>query len=225
MRTKKWILLIMAPVLVCLIFGCGKVKEEAESLLPSKADNPFVKEFDQQLAEIKDQPSAEKAVGTFVDYVDSRLIKDRVSAQSIRTFGGRDVVKELAAKELACRITSKIAALSATEYPSVEGEYTDVPEDYVPQVMPMSVADVSIKINNVAKEEGQYVPPEAIEQVKQQADEKIPHLSPDGAAFCTPLGALVTGYAAVSGDDGTKPAGSVEIPTARVNEFVNSVME
>jgi hypothetical protein len=89
----------------------------------------------------------------------------------------------------------------------------------------MSVDDVSVKVNNIAKEEDKYIPTETIQQVKEKADESMPHLSPDGSAFCTPLGALVIGYAAVSGDDGTKPVGTVDIPTDKVQKFIDSVLE
>lgn len=226
---NKWFVLIMISGLVFSILGCGSAKKETkeESLL-TKADNPFVEEFNQQLGEIKDQDSAEKAVTTFIDYVDTRIDKTAsgVSAQSLKALVASDLIHEIAQDELLARNGDPIRIYSE------DGEEESVkPLIDVGSIRDtlMSLAESSDEAGptvNTADDTGQiWIDDETVETVKAMVEESLPNLNSEKKQEMTPLGAIVVGYALASADNGTAAENSVKLSTEKVGSYVETISQ
>jgi len=209
---KQLFILILILSAVCLC-GCGKWMETkgdvSERNFPVKADNPAVKEFNKQLGEISDEVSAEKAVNSFVNYVDSRLVKDG-SGSSIQSFGSLvrpETIKEMAKREA---ITRNVAGTTIMS----EGEMNPPLID---------IGTITDSVNELGSSEGIRVDDETVTAAKVAVEGSIPNLNKTESSNMTPLEAAVVGYALVSGDDGTASSESVDLPGDKMNTFVETI--
>jgi hypothetical protein len=188
--------------------GCGSSTQQKNDT--ARANNPAIREFNQQLGEIKDQPSAEKAVNTFVGYVDSRLNKG-ATAQSLRALMTDYLVSAVARQELLTRQGKPVTDLSANDPQAVKP--------------PIDIGTVTDKVNELGTSEGIRVDDETVQTVKTAVESAIPNLNPEGKAEMTPLNALVLGYAIGSGDDGSAKEDSLKIPADKMSAFVETVTQ
>jgi hypothetical protein len=220
-KKEKHILIIGLALLTALyVNGCGKAAEEKGEVvnydkpLPVKADNPQVKEFNQQLGEIKDLPTAEKAVNSFVTYVDSRIVKpdSGVKTMTLRTLMTNDLINKVARRELEARGFGGVASLSGSE----ESE---------PARPLIDVGTITDSVNSQVSDEGVRINDQAVQTAKDAVETSVPNLNPEKNETMTPLNAMAVGYALASGDDGTAPAGSVNIPLDKAASFVDVVTQ
>ena len=215
----KYVSFLLMMLLFLPALGCGSANQQKGDVtlidrpVPAKMDNPRIREFNQQLGEIGDQPSAEKAVNTFVDYVDSRLDKsvNGPTAQSLKALMTTDLVKEVARQELLSRLGKPVTVLSA------DGEKSVKP--------PIDIGTVTDKVNELGQDQGIRVDDETVQTVKTAVETSVPNLNPESKAEMTPLNALAVGYALGSGDDGTAPEGSIKIPVDKISAYVEAVIQ
>jgi len=219
-KKEKHVLIIGLALLTALyVNGCGKAAEEKGEVvnynkpLPVKVDNPQVKEFNQQLGEIKDLPTAEKAVNSFVTYVDSRIAKpvSGTKAMSFRALMTDDLVNKVAVRELTARGIANARTLSASS------------EEPAPPLI--DVGTITDTVNGLISDEGVKIGDDAVETVKDKVETSVPNLNPERKEGMTPLNAMAVGYALASGDDGTAPENSVNIPTDKAASFVDAVTQ
>lgn len=208
------LLLLLLPAL-----GCGSADQHnsdvtlADKPVPPKANNQQIREFNQQLGEINDQPSAEKAVDSFVNYVDSRLDKsgNGVSAQSLRALMTNDLIKEVARRELFSRQGKPVTFLAA--------DGTEIAKP------PIDIGTVTDTVNKLGAEAGIWVDDDTVKTVKDSVETSIPNLNPGKKAEMTPLNAMVVGYAIGSRDDGSAPTGSVKLPADKIGSYISTVCD
>jgi hypothetical protein len=193
--------------------GCGNLNETKgdvnENSYVMKADNPQVQEFNKQLGEISNEATAERAVNSFVSYVDSRLDRSAsgMSVQSLNALLGPDAVKKMVKQEALTRNVGEYGICS-------EGE----------GITPLlDVGIVTDNINTLASTEGVRVDDETVTTAKTAVEESIPNINPGKKDGMTPLEASVIAYAIVSGDDGTATNESVKLPADRINTFVENI--
>ena len=121
-KNKYFVLFLVLAVSFTLI-GCGSSKKGDVSIfennVPTIANNAQLTAFDKQLGEIKDQASAEKAVSSFITYVDSRIdrTEEEPTAQSLETVLGQNLIKQIARQEVAARNgeAAKVMAVGGEE--------------------------------------------------------------------------------------------------------------
>lgn len=212
--TVTWTIILIAASVIS-VSGCGKWANTTgnitayEKTMPIKVDNPQVKEFNKQLGEIKDEPSAEKAVNSFVNYVDSRLDRSTCGAsiQSLSSLIRPEVVKDIAKREAQARNAGGISMMSDTA-----------------NAEPLlDVGTITDNINSLGSGEGIRVDDETVTTAKTVVEGSIPNINPDNRPGITPLEAAVVGYALVSGDDGTASQESVKLPADKINSFVENI--
>ena len=191
---------------------------QAGGQFPGKADNEFVREFDKQLGEIEDQTSAEKAVNTFVDHVDSRLDKSALGpgAQSVRVLMTLDLIQQIAQAEVAARKGEMLSMFSAM------GEGEEEVEFVKPLIDPGTVTD---NLNELVADEDVWISDETIETAKAVVEGSLPNLNPEGKSEMTPLGACVLGYAVASEDDGSAAESSVKIAPDKVSTYIENISQ
>jgi hypothetical protein len=201
-----FLLLLLLPAL-----GCGTTNQQKAEVPQPK--NPEVREFNQQLGKINDQQSAEQAVNTFVDYVDSRLDKNAngPTAQSLKALMTTDLVKEVARQELLVRQGKPVTVMAA------DGEEIVKP--------PIDLGSVTDTVNRLGADAGVWVDDETVKTAKDSVETSIPNLNPGKKGEMTPLNAMVVGYAIGSRDDGSAPAGSVKLPSDKVGSYVTTVCD
>ncbi|MFC1767049.1 hypothetical protein ACFLZ2_00625 [Candidatus Margulisiibacteriota bacterium] len=211
---RKFLVLFCILMFMVSLCGCGewvgtKGDVATSKTIPSIADNPMINEFDGQLGEISDEASAERAVNTFVDYVDSRVDQSSsiASIQSLVSIVSPDTVKTIADKELAARTSGGMSVLSDISAPNI----------------PIDIGAVTDNINILGSTEGVWVDDEIVMIVKNVIEESMPNMNSDGNDGMTPLEALVLAYTVVSGDDGTAAEGSIEIPVDKMNVFAETI--
>jgi len=209
---KRWFVLMLVSGFVFAISGCGGNKVESPLLV--KAENPQLTKFDQELGEIEDSATAEKAVNTFVDYVDSRIDKKShgPSAQSVRAFMGGDLIKQIAKEELLARQGQAVMVYSE------EGE-----EEFIKP--PIDAGAVTDNINDLAREEGIWISDKTVDTARAVVEGSLPNLNPEKSEELTPLGAMVLGYAIASQDDGSTEPGSVGLSTDKVGTYVENITQ
>jgi len=213
----RYIILFICLAITFSASGCGSMTETrgdvTEKTYSMKADNPQVREFNKQLGEISNETTAERAVNSFVGYVDSRLDKSGpgMSTQSLGALLGPDVMKEMARKEAQARNVDGAGICSEGE----EGFATPL----------IDIGTITDNVNQLGSTEGVRVDDETVSQVQVAVEQSVPCINPDGRSGMTPLEASVIGYALVSGDDGTATQESVKIPVEKVGEFVERMNE
>ena len=211
----RYIILLICLMMAFSANGCGSMTETkgnvTEKAYSMKADNPQVKEFNKQLGEISSEATAERAVNSFVGYVDSRLDKSGpgMSTQSLGALLGPAVMKEMARKEAQARNVDGAGICS-------EGE-----EGYTTPLI--DIGTITDNVNQLGSTEGVRVDDETVSQVQVAVEQSVPCINPDGGSGMTPLEASVVGYALVSGDDGTATQESVKIPVEKVGAFVETI--
>jgi hypothetical protein len=208
-------------ILELSVYGCSVNKDDKGDVtvlnkpVPIIVDNAQTKQFNQQLEDIKDQPSAEKAVNSFVDYVGTRVKPTfgpgaSSSAQAIRAFMTPAFIKEVARREVLIR-----GGATASD--------ADTSEEVVTPLINVGV--ITDQVNALGADQGLWVDDATVTSVKAAVEGSIPNLNPDGNLGMTPLNAMVVGYALVSGDNGTASAESVNIPSDKMSAFVNTVSQ
>jgi hypothetical protein len=213
----RYIILLVCLAIVFSACGCGNMNEAKgdvnENSYVMKADNPQVREFNKQLGEISNEASAERAVNSFVGYVDSRLYKSGsgMSTQSLGALLGPAVMKEMARKEAQARNIDGAGICS-------EGD-----EGYTTPLI--DIGTITDNVNQLGSTEGVRVDDETVSKVQVAVEQSVPCINPDGRSGITPLEASVIGYALVSGDDGTATQESVKIPVEKVGAFVERMTE
>ena len=111
---SKFFVSLAILILGLSVYGCSANKDDKVNVtilnkpVPVIDDNAQTKQFNQQLGDIKDQPSAEKAVNSFVDYVGTRVKPTSgpgasSSVQAIRVFMSPDFIKGIARREVLAR--------------------------------------------------------------------------------------------------------------------------
>jgi len=175
-----------------------------------KADNPQVREFNKQLGEISNETTAERAVNSFVGYVDSRLDKSGsgMSTQSLGALIGPDLIKNMARKEAIARNVG--GGLQEGE----EGGYTEPLID---------VGTITDNINQLGSTEGIRLNDEIVSTAQVAVEQSIPNINADSKPGMTPLEASVVAYTLVSGDDGTATQESVKLPADKIGAFVETM--
>lgn len=212
----RWLMFFLMFAIMTIAYGCAKVANTANdiaaSILPVKADNPVVNEFNKQLGEIKDEPTAEKAVNSFFNYVGSRIDKKTagVTAQYLQTLIKPALIKDIAKQELAVRI-GNISILSTGN---------DTEEKPL-----IDIGTITDNLNELGKDEGIKTDDESIVKAKIAVEESLPNLNQEKRSTMTPLEAMVIGYSAVSGDNGTAPPDSVKLPVDKVNTFIENITQ
>jgi len=194
--------------------GCGSMTETkgdvTERAYSMKADNPQVREFNKQLGEISSEATAERAVNSFVGYVDSRLDKSAfgMSVQSLGDLIGPDLIKNMAKKEAIARNVG--GGLQEGE----EGGYT------APLI---DVGTITDNLNQLGSTEGIRINDEIVSSVQVAVEQSIPNINADSKPGMTPLEASVVAYTLVSGDDGTATQESVKLPADKIGAFVETI--
>lgn len=233
---NQWALSVIILSLIFAGLGCGKVLDEGvntaiKNPLPVKAANPAVKEFDKQLGEIKDQASAEKAVNTFIDYVDTRIDKPTSgpSAQSLRALVAPNLVQEIARVELLARNGQPIKAYSEDGEEETVKPLIDVGTIRDTLVNLAQTNNESGPTANTADDNGQdkgvWIDDEIVKTAKAMAEESLPNLNSEKKQEMTPLGAIVVGYALASGDNGSAPEDSVKLSTEKIGAYVETISQ
>lgn len=224
----KWTLLFMVSFLAFYVFGCAVGHEgkgavtTLDKAIPVVADNEQIQEFNTQLGGIEDQASAEKAVNTFVGYMDSRIKKeDGPSAQSLGALLGADLIEKIAQDEVAARKGESVVLSIA----SADG--MDITAEVLLEMGPplVDVGMVTDNLNELAEEEGIWISDDTVETAKAVVEESIPNLNPEGDSQMTPMGAVVLGYAIASEDDGSAAEGSVDLPRDKVSTYIETVTQ
>ena len=209
----RYIILLVCLAVAFSASGCGSMTETkgdvTERAYSMKADNPQVQEFNKQLGEISSEATAERAVNSFVGYVDSRLDKSGsgMSTQSLGALLGPDVVKKMVKQEALTRNVGGYGICS-------EGD-GDTPL--------LDVGIVTDNINTLGSTEGVRVDDETVTTAKTAVEESLPNINPGKNDGMTPLEASVIAYAIVSGDDGTATSESVKLPADRIGTFVENI--
>ncbi|OGC21652.1 hypothetical protein A2291_06045 [candidate division WOR-1 bacterium RIFOXYB2_FULL_42_35] len=215
-KNKYFVLFLVLAVSFTLI-GCGSSKKGDVSIfennVPTIANNAQLTAFDKQLGEIKDQASAEKAVSSFITYVDSRIdrTEEEPTAQSLETVLGQNLIKQIARQEVAARNgeAAKVMAVGGEEVIKT----------------PIDIGTVTDKVNELGSDSGVRVDDNTVLKAKTVVEASIPNLNPEKKSSLTPLGAMTVGYALMTGDDGTASENSVKLPTDKVNSFVKAVTQ
>jgi len=209
----RYIILLICLVMVFSASGCGKWAETkgdvSERAFATKVDNPQVREFNKQLGEISSEASAEKAVGSFVGYVDTRLVKSGTSVQSLGSLLKPEVIKKMARQEAKVRGAGGISIASEDD----------------PPAQLLDIGAITDNINQLGSSEGIRVDDETVAKAQIAVEGSIPNINPDSKPEMTPLEASVVGYAIVSGDDGTASTESVKLPVDKVNDFVENITQ
>lgn len=135
-----------------------------------------------------------------------------VTAQSLQMLIKPDLVKEIARKELAVR-GGNISILS-------EGENTAEP----PKPL-LDIGTITDNLNELGKDQGIKTDDESMIKAKVAVEESLPNLNQEKRSTMTPLEAMVIGYSAVSGDNGTAPPESVKLPVDKVNTFIENITQ
>ena len=218
---SKFFVSLAILILGLSVYGCSANKDDKVNVtilnkpVPVIDDNAQTKQFNQQLGDIKDQPSAEKAVNSFVDYVGTRVKPTSgpgasSSVQAIRVFMSPDFIKGIARREVLAR--GGAAASDADASDEI--------------VMPLiNVGVITDQVNALVADQGLRVDDATVTSAKAAVEGSIPNLNPDGNSGMTPLNAMVVGYALVSGDNGTASAESVDIPADKMGAFVTTVSQ
>ena len=212
----RYIILLVCLTMAISANGCGNMNETkgdvSENSYVMKADNPQVQEFNKQLGEISNEASAERAVNSFVGYVDSRLDKSGsgMSTQSLGALLGPAVMKEMARKEAQARNVD-----GAGIYSEEEGSTTPL----------IDIGTITDNVNQLGSTEGVRVDDETVSKVQVAVEQSVPCINPESRSGMTPLEASVIGYTLVSGDDGTATQESVKIPVEKVGAFVENITE
>lgn len=207
-------MIIFAFLVMALpISGCGKfdsVKGDVnERSFPIKADNPQIREFNRRLGEIKDQESAEKAVTTFVDYVDSRVTGTTdISGQAIDGPIRGELIRNIARREVMAR-NRTVGIMSATEV-----------QEPTPLI---DLGTVTDNINELSSSEGLRVDDETVLSAKSAVEQSLPNMNPENRGEMTPLETMVLGYAVVSGDNGNATQESLALPAEKMNTYVETM--
>jgi len=211
----RYIILLVCLAMAISANGCGNLNETKgdvnENSYVMKADNPQVREFNKQLGEISDEASAEKAVGSFVGYVDSRIDRS-ASGMTVKSLGallGADVIKEMARKEAMARNVGGNEICSTGD----EGSVSPL----------LDIGTITDNINQLGSTEGIRVDDETVAKAQIAVEESIPNINPDKSTGMTPLEASVIGYALVSGDDGTATTESIKLPEDKANSYADKV--
>ena len=211
----RYIILMVCLATAFAASGCGNMNETKgevnENSYVMKADNPQVQEFNKQLGEISSEATAERAVNSFVSYVDSRLDKSGsgMSVQSLNALLGPAVMKNMARKEAVARGAGGMSIAAEDE----------------PPAQLLDIGTITDNINSLGRNEGVRVDDDTVMTVKAVAEESIPNMNPEKTDGMTPLEACVIGYALVSGDDGTASAESVKLPADKMSNFVDNVAQ
>lgn len=212
----NYIILLVCLVMAISTSGCGSMNETrgdvSERSYALKVDNPQVQEFNKQLGEISNEASAERAVNSFFNYVDSRLDKSSagMSVQSLIAVIGPDKLQKMANKEA-------IARKVAMGVESAENGETMNPL--------IDVGTVTDNINTLGSTEGVRVNDEIVSTAQIAVEQSMPNINPDNKPGMTPLEASVVAYAITSGDDGTATEESVMLPVEKVDGFVENVTQ
>jgi hypothetical protein len=208
----KKIHMLIPLIAMVLSGGCGQNAQQGDvhtynKSYPSAASNPQVRAFNDQLGEIKDEASAEKAVDTFIDYVEDRMVKTAGGAQmSSGSMIRPELARAVAAKEAAFRVGTMGGAGIA-------------------QPPLLSVGAITDSINQLGSSEGVHLNDDTVTLAMSLVEESIPNIKPAGRAGITPLGAMVIGYAIVSGDDGTASRETISLPADKMNAFVEKITQ
>jgi len=209
----RYIILMVCLAMAFAASGCGNMNETKgevnENSYVMKADNPQVQEFNKQLGEISNEATAERAVNSFVSYVDSRLDKSGsgMSIQSLGALLGPDAVKKMVKQEALTR------NVGGYEIRSEGGSVTPL----------LDVGIVTDNINTLGSTEGIRVDDETVAKAQIAVEESIPNINPDKSTGMTPLEASVIAYALVSGDDGAATTGSIKLPEDKANSYADKV--
>jgi hypothetical protein len=217
-KQGKCLVFFAILILGLSVYGCGANKDDKGNVtilnkpVPVIADNAQTKQFNQQLGEIKDQPSAEKAVNSFVDYVGTRVKPSGsgAGAQAIRAFMTPNFIKEVARREV-------LARGGATAFDA------DGSDEVVTPLINVGV--ITDSVNALGADQNLRVDDATVTSAKAAVEGSISNLNPGNNDGMTPLNAMVVGYALVSGDNGTASAESVDIPADKMSAFVNTVSQ
>jgi hypothetical protein len=207
----------LALLVTFYISGCGNV-QKGETVnfnhpLPVKNDSPQVNQFNQQLGGIKDLPTAEKAVNSFIDYADSRIEKPAgaLHAQSLRALMTDTLVEKVARRELLARSISLPQAQAGSE-------------ETIPEPL-LDIGAITDTVNNLGSDQGVRVDDATVRSAKEAVEANLPNLNPAQSDQMTPLNAMVVGYALASGDDGSAAESSVKVPLDKAASFVDTVTQ
>ncbi len=206
----------------CLLFvfaaGCGKGTNEIrggvsiiDGPISKVADNAAIQSFNQQLGNINDQQSAEKAVYSFVDYVDTRIVKPKgVTTASLRSLLNTDLISSVARQEVAVRAGGSVTVST------IGGAITKPLLD---------VGTITDAVNELGADDEIRVSDEIISKATEVVEESIPNMNTRGDKQLTPLEAMVVAYALTSGDDGTASPEAVVLPVEKVSKFMEIVTQ
>jgi len=211
----RYIIILICLIMAFLANGCGSMTETrgdvTERAYSMKADNPQVREFNKQLGEISNEATAERAVNSFVGYVDSRLDKSGsgMSTQSLGALLGPAVMKEMARKEAQARNVDGAGICS-------EGE-----EGFTEPLI--DVGTITDNLNQLGSTEGIRINDDIVSTVQVAVEQSIPNINAESKPGMTPLEASVVAYTLVSGDDGTATQESVKLPADKIGVFVETI--
>ena len=200
------------------IFGCGRSPmANSNTTSPGKTDTIIpesnqVQQFNNQLGEINDQKSAEKAVNSFISYADTRVKKysNGITTQSLRSLVSDSLIKKIAQREAAIRNSGTISTLSEG------GGSTAVPID---------VGTITDSINETWKDKGVRITDDIIQQGKDAIEAVVPNLNPEKDETMSPLNAMVIGYVMVTGDVGTATSESVEVQPEKLGSMFEKLSD
>ena len=205
---------LLCVITIASVNGCGSMNSAkgdvsvCDQSFATKVDNPQIRQFNGILEVISDEASAEKAVNSFVSYVQTRLIRPETSIQSAGTIKSTDAIKEMARQETIARNVGKNNILSET----------------VTNTKPLlDIGTVTDSINELGSSEGVRVDDETVIKIRNVVDISMPNINPNKTAGMTPLEAAVIGYAIVSGDDGTASVESISLPEEKLYAFIEMI--
>ena len=219
---KKLIILVLfALMLMVLCSGCGQsanvasndatadeVKDEVK-IIDEIPKDQRLNEFNEALGVVTDEVSATSAVEMFVDYVDSRLIKnDEVQARG----NGNEILSD----ELISSIARKQAQVNNV---MARGESVSL--------IGITPENVSENINSLVNEDQSGVSEELVADVQSEVRKELPNLASDENENMKPIEALVVGYVIYSGDDGGAGEASVDLGASneQIQQYVENILE
>lgn len=225
MRKLTYILLFLLIVVVFAV-GCGSQstgdtasstevaednkddeKKDDVKVIDEIPKDERLNTFNDALGNVTDEASARTAVELFVDYVDSRLIEDAVSA--------RGAAREILSSDLIDRIAKKQVEAAKAE---ARGEKVSL--------IGKAPQEIAQNINSLVTADQVGVSEELVSDVQSEVRKELPNLASDDNENMQPIEAMVVGYVIYSGDDGGAGPASVDLGASndQIQQYVENIL-
>ncbi|HAR63616.1 MAG TPA: hypothetical protein DF296_08485 [Candidatus Margulisbacteria bacterium] len=219
---RMFFCLVLVLCTVFVLSACSKLSDGMDTdkskvmkdLTPLQSSK--VLEFDKKLGEVKDEQTAQAAVGFFANQVASNMISTSttskgISTQSIKTLSSPSLIQKFAHIEAVAR--SKKSGISIQSL--VENNDMVTVEKLTDIMNTMQPIDVAGKLTV-----------EDVRNTQQVIRDNIPNLASNQTTAMTPLEASVITYYVLTGDDGSGKSSTEKLYASNedVQKFTEKIL-